>query len=222
MKKMITLFAVTVSVLVLALAPAAQAAPVVTPGDGYTGPYRLAFVTSGSTIPASQDISTYNSFVTAAAAAVTELNALGVTWNCLGSTQPVSAKVNTGTDSTGDANDVPIYTTTGERIANNNADLWDGTILAGIHYDDGTEAGNGGSIQKQTWTGTNADGSPATGDGGPLGYPNPTYFRLARGGYTDGNWISGPSDHVGQSKHLMALSDPIIPPTTDGPLIYAR
>jgi hypothetical protein len=184
-----------------------------TPGDGYTGPYRLAFVTSTTAQPTNSAISWYNAFVTTAADAVPELLALGATWKCLGSTVGTSAKVNTSTDSTGDANDVPIYTTTGLLIATNNADLWDGTIANIICFDNGTVIlPYPGSGEQQAWTGTNTDGTSADaggipGDGNPLGSgPTPNNIRLVRGGYTDGRWISGPTDNDASAKYYLALS----------------
>jgi hypothetical protein len=217
-KRHITLF--TAIAAAAAFASTAQAAPIVTPGDGYEGPYRLAFVTNGEYGAKSQVIADYNTFVSDEAALVSELAALGATWNCIGSTGTVSAKVNTGTDSTGDANDVPIYTTTGLRVADDNADLWDGSIATPVYFGDGTVAGVEGGAQEQTWTGTESDGSsrPVGGDGSYLGAGDggdgtARYITLARGGYTDGNWIEGPSDHDGTpdnnrtyTKHFMAMS----------------
>jgi len=197
------------------------------PGDGYTGPYRIAFVTTGTDRPTNSVIGWYNTYVTTAAAAVTELDDLGATWKCLGSTTGTSAKVNTSTDSTGDANDVPIYTTTGQLIATNNADLWDGDILNPISYDDGTAVPlntTGGNIAA-AWTGTKTDGTPADagsipGDGNPLGSgPTPNNIRMVRGGYTNGGWIFGPTDHDASAKHYLALSDPIGPPPPGAVLI---
>jgi len=187
---------------------------VITDAGGYPGVYRIAFVTTGKTLAQATTIDFYNTFVSDAAAAVSELDDLGVEWKCLGSTSNTSAKVNTSTDSTGDANDVPIYTTTGQLIATNNADLWDGTIQNPIFFDNGTVAGVAGEAQEQAWTGTDADGSSASDTvnggsylgSGPNGDNTSIYMRLVRGGYTDGNWISGPSDHDLQSKHLLALS----------------
>ena len=119
--------------LVLALAPTIQA-DIIPPID-YTGSYRLAFVTSTTTTPVSADIGTYNTFVTNAAAAITELDDLNTTWKVIGSTLAVSAKENTGTYITSDgsynaATDVPIYTTTGKLIALNNDALWGGSGIA--------------------------------------------------------------------------------------------
>ena len=185
---------------------------ITTPGDGYAGDYRIAFVTSTTARPTNSVIGWYNDFVTTAAAAVTELDELGVTWTCIGSTVAVSAKVNTGTDSTGDANDVPIYTTTGLRIADNNDDLWDGNIQNPIWYDDGSTRNHGDPWTEpydppfdQTWTGTSTDGSSDVGSELGSG-PTPNNIRLVRGGYTDGRWITDPDDHDASSKHFLAMS----------------
>ena len=227
MKKLITLFAI--AGLVLALAPTAQAAPITAPGDTYAGDYRIAFVSNGKrgAGPSTDTIVAYNAFVTAEAAAVTELDALGVEWKCIGSTETIDAKVNTSTHTTGDANDVPIYTTTGQLIATNNADLWDGNIQNPISYDDGTAIplNTDNSNPAETWTGTDADGASAsdTVNGGSYlgsgwaGDDTANYVRYVRGGYTDGGWISGVSNHDGYAGgsnpggpailyHFMALS----------------
>jgi hypothetical protein len=189
------------------------------PGDGYTGQYRIAFVTTGTRDATTNVIADYNAFVTAAAAGVTELNVLGATWTCLGSTETIDAKVNTGTLLIADpgydsANDVPIYTTTGQRIADNNADLWDGTIQNPIFFDNGTVAGVAGGAQEQAWTGTQSDGTAEDGGGGdptaPLGgiTAGAQNVGIARGGYTtNGGWIDGGANaNKTGSKHFLALS----------------
>jgi len=195
---------------------------ITTPGDGYTGDYRIAFVSNGKTSAVSQVIGDYNTFVSDEAIAVTELNALGTTWTCIGSTSTVDARDNTDTNpsSTG----VPIYTTSGQRIADDNADLWNDSIQNPIFFGDGTVAGVVGGTQEQTWTGTDNDGTarPVGGDGSYLGSGfggdnTASYITLVRGGYTDKNWINGPSDHDGYEggnrpegpateKHFMAMS----------------
>ncbi len=193
MKKNIVLLAVFA--LVLALAPAAQAAPITAPGDGYDGDYRLAFATSSHPMAdSSRDMTDFNADVTAAAAAVTELNALGTTWTAIASTPTVDARDNSDTNpsSTG----IPIYTTSGLRIADDNADLWDGSIQNPIMLDDGTSGGNltGGqrSYSDYTWTGTNSDGTGASsGDGRQLSTDG--NIRVSRGGRIDSGWISGVS-----------------------------
>jgi hypothetical protein len=186
-----------------------NAGVVTVPGDGYTDPYRIAFVTLGKRGAKSTDIADYNDFVTTEAGLIPELDALGVEWKCIGSTLAVSAKTNTSTHTTGDANDVPIYTTTGQRIADDNADLWDSNIQNPIFYGDGTA--NSGQI----WTGTKTTGESA--DGTPWGWHLGVGvgFNIVGGGdgRTDSAWIYGFDSHDGEAdggstytKHFMALS----------------
>ncbi|CCI32890.1 PEP-CTERM sorting domain-containing protein [Microcystis sp. T1-4] len=120
---------------------AAQAALVVVPtGLAVGDQYRLVFVTAGTRNATSTNINDYNTFVTNQAtggtpgidtALDTALNGAGfdlstITWKAIGSTSAVDARDNTGThpSSTG----VPIYLIDGNRVANNNADLWDGSL----------------------------------------------------------------------------------------------
>ena len=234
-----TIMFAAVAGLVLALAPAARAAPIVTPGDGYTGAYRLAFVTSGVRNAESADIEDYNAFVTTAAGLITELDDLNATWKCIGSTSNVSARVNTQTYTVAldgglydSALDVPIYTTTGLRMADNNADLWDSSIATPVYFDDGTVAGVEGGAQEQTWTGSKANGDSrppvvdgtALGDAGTQVPGNYDYVQLVRGGYTNGAWVGAApgaaSDWAASTKHLMAMSSPIPEPATMSLLVF--
>ena len=155
--------------------------------------------------------------------ASTETKDLATTWTAVGSTKLTSARVNTGTTGTG--TDIHIYTPQGsgnyQLVATSYADLWDGTIATGTHWGDGTEAGAPGGTQIQQWTGTHTDGStrPVGADGsylgsGPNGDNTAAYMTLVRGGYTDGNWITGPSDHDLISKYMMGMSDVIPEPAT--------
>jgi hypothetical protein len=70
----------------------------------------------------------------------------------IGSTSAVSAKVNTGTD--GSQPDVAIYLIDGNKVANNNADLWDGSIQTNINRTQ-TDA----SRSSEVWTGADTNGS---------------------------------------------------------------
>ena len=182
--------------------------------------YRIAFVTTSTRDASSPTIGDYNTFVTTAAGNVTLTIPSGTTWNCIGSTATVSARVNTGTTLTdGGATDVPIYTTTGLRIATGNADLWDGHIENPISFDDGTPIAlnTGSGSTHETWTGTNPDGSGRgdTQDGttfgnyAPLVSGNSSHVCVVRGGHIDGGWITGPSDGGGESKYFLALSSVI-------------
>jgi len=153
---------------------ASTAAPVTVPAGLSPGDqYRLAFVTSTTRDATSSNIVDYNAHVTAAAAAVPELLALGTTWNAIGSTIDIDARDNTGTNpllSVG----VPIYRLDGVEVAENNADLWDGSPAAPIST---TEFGTN-FTSAMVWTGTATDGTalPAytnqLGSGNALnGYP---------------------------------------------------
>ncbi len=92
------------------------------PGDQY----RLAFLTSMTRDAFSLNIADYNAFVTGVANSVAELAALGTTWTAIGSTVTVDARDNTGTNPSSVG--VPIYLLNDTKLADNNADLWDGTI----------------------------------------------------------------------------------------------
>jgi hypothetical protein len=140
----------------------------------------------------------FNADVTTAAGLITELAALGATWTCIGSTPTVDARDNSGTNPN-DETGIPIYTTSGLRIADDNADLWDGSIQNPIMLDDGTSGGNltgippaQRSYADYTWTGSNTDGTGASsGDGRQLSTDG--NLRVSRGGKIDAGWISGVS-----------------------------
>ncbi|MBC1194095.1 PEP-CTERM sorting domain-containing protein [Microcystis aeruginosa BLCCF158] len=136
-----------VALATLVTASAAQAALVVVPADLAPGAqYRLVFVTAGTRNATSTNIDDYNTFVTNEAtggtpaidtALDTALNGAGfdlstITWKAIGSTASVDARDNTGTNPTLSTG-VPIYLIDGNRVANNNADLWDGSIQTAIN-----------------------------------------------------------------------------------------
>jgi hypothetical protein len=70
-----------------------------------------------------------------------------ITWKAIGSTPTVAARDNTGTNpsSTG----VPIYLIDGNRVANNNGDLWDGSIQTPINRTQSDTV-----LNDRVWTGT--------------------------------------------------------------------
>ncbi|REJ57611.1 MAG: PEP-CTERM sorting domain-containing protein [Microcystis aeruginosa DA14] len=162
----------------LGTASAAQAALVVVPpGLAPGAQYRLVFVTSGARDGTSDNIDDYNTFVTNQVTGSALANALSgagltTTWKAISSTDATSAKVNTGTD--GSQPDVPIYLIDSNRVANNNNDLWDGSILTPINR---TQLDT--ITQPVVWTGTETSGIPAlcalgsgsgaTGDAGSTG-----------------------------------------------------
>ena len=213
-----------------AFASTAQAAPIVAPTDGYMGPYRLAFQTNGSTLATLAQMSDYNTFVTTEAGLITELAALGTTWTAIGSTKtqgginptPVDARDNTNTNPTVETG-VPIYTTTGLRIADDNADLWDGSIQNPIFYGDGTDPLLAHQFAARAFTGTASDGTAYTvGDGDSLSSgdgTNQVNIRMARGGNTDGCWVgcASFSDYDPRGLKMLAISGVIGSGTTADP-----
>jgi len=148
-----TILLAAVAGVVLAMAGAAQASIKTMPTGLYLGDqFRLVFVTSTTRDALSTNIADYNAFVTAAATAVPELNALGTTWTAIGSTGAVNANVNTLTRSTDPS--YPIYNLADQLVASGNVDLWDGTIQNAIHMNE-----LGSSVAVYTWTGTHGGGT---------------------------------------------------------------
>lgn len=171
----LAVFLLLVLALVAARSPVARAAAITTPPGLNPGDqYRLIFVTTGTRDGSSQDIAVYNAFATAQVSAIPALAALNTTWTavastgCPGFTQAglcdktrpaVNARDNTNTNPNV-AIGLPIFGLNGLRIANNNADLWDGSLLNAITNQNGTQP----SVSVLTGTSTNG-----TGPNGPLG-----------------------------------------------------
>jgi hypothetical protein len=140
-----------VLVAVVVLNATLLAANVVLPTDLAPGsPYQLVFVTSGSRDSLSADINDYNAFVAAQATSSVSSVVQGATWKAIMSTPTVNAVDNAPTYS-----DVPIYNTHGDRVANNSADLWDGSIRNPIQYNENGELYTDSSV----WTNTYYDGT---------------------------------------------------------------
>jgi hypothetical protein len=169
-------------------ATAALAAPITIPAGLNPGDqYRLAFVTSTFRTATSTDIADYNAFVTAAANSQTELAALGTTWMAIASTATVDARDNTGTNPSSTGFPIFLLDPASTKIADNNADLWDGDLDAALNV---TESGTSIAPSRDlVWTGTTS-----TGEGQPgrvLGSTDPQY-----GLYFDPSvrWVSSAND----------------------------
>lgn len=128
--------------------------------------YRLAFYTSGKITSESADITIYNAFIQGLADTTTVYDigvVEGVTWNIIGSTDAVDARDNTSTNPYEDGIGGTIFLLDGTTVvANNYADLWDGSIQHVINL---TELG---TLPTYFWpaTGTYLDGTEAPGHGG--------------------------------------------------------
>ena len=155
----------------LALAAPAQAQTEMVPADWALKPadlgageqFRLIFVSSTGRDALSTDIADYNTFVsTRAAAGVTAMRTYADDFKALVSTASVNARANTLTRATD--TDVPIYwvrtgtVPAGSRVADDYADLYDGTWKTGAGgYDE--SGGTVGIDSDRFWTGMNTDGT---------------------------------------------------------------
>ncbi|HEX5790845.1 MAG TPA: hypothetical protein VFY13_06805, partial [Luteolibacter sp.] len=124
--------------------------------------YRLVFVSSGTTTAQSTNLATYDTFVQNLATTA----GLGAgNWKMIGSTSTVDARDHTATNpSTNGSAEAVILIDGSTVIANNYADLWDGSIDAAINR---TEQGVGG-VSTEVFTGTYNNGTKE-GDGRYLG-----------------------------------------------------
>jgi hypothetical protein len=121
------------------------------PGDTY----QLVFVTSGTIMARDSEIRVYNDFVQAAAdLAKIDMNSplfgLDVTWKAIVSTLELNADVNAEVNG-------PVYNLQGQRVANDYNDMWDGSLINPISFNErGEHAGS------QVWTGSWYDGKTQT------------------------------------------------------------
>jgi hypothetical protein len=190
--------------------------PVVVPPDLIPGDkYRLVFVTSTKRDALAQDIATYNTFVANVAAGVPALNALGTTWNCIGSAGNrstgiyINANANTLTRTTDPS--APIYRLDGLRVTAGNSDLWDGSLANPIAL---TETGD--SLNTKVWTGTQStgvrNGDWFLGDTGG-GW---VYFGVSTGsgsGSGGSAWVDNLGDQKSTPYSFYAMSGVLTAPT---------
>ena len=121
--------------------------------------FRLIFVTYQGHPATSTDIENYNTYVQSQANASNALAGIKThssSFRVLGSTEAVDARDNTGTTHTDDQPGVPIYWLNGSKVADDYADLYDGTWddEANPTRRDGNTVSPG-----QVWTGSNNDGT---------------------------------------------------------------
>jgi hypothetical protein len=117
-------------------APAALIPAGLSPGDQFY----IIFVTSTARDATSTDIADYNAFVNTAAdlSSAKDTDNASITWRVVAATA--------GNDQcdpyNGDVSATPIYNLNGVKLANDRADMLDGTIAARVEYDEtGTSAG---------------------------------------------------------------------------------
>ena len=158
------------------------------------GTFQEIFVTgSPITTGASNSISTYNNWVTLNAASFGSFPA-GTTWDAVASTASVAANVNAPSGS------YPIYNTAGQLVSVGNS-IYSGSLANPVGYD---AAGNPVGESTPVWTGSNADGTAATGQTLGTAFPvegNPTV--------TGSSWLVSGTSASSNSAALYALSGPI-------------
>ena len=171
------------------------------PGDTF----RLVFVESPATVATSSSIAFYDNLITSdACPTLCTYNGSAVTWHVLGSTASVSAVSRDPATTTSS----PIYRLDGALVASNGADLWSGNISAPIN--DVVAAGvyYPGGYNGVEWTGTNANGTSATGH--ELGSSTPV---IGYNIYTDYNWVDTGGAAATASQALYAISSTMTVPT---------
>jgi hypothetical protein len=139
------------AILFFLITTTANAALIVPPGLAPGEAYQLAFVTSGTTVATSADISYYNSFVQSVADAANIGSSLGITWSAIASTESTDANTNAVVSG-------KVFNMNGELLAFSFSDFWDGTHTLGVGIDFNE---NGTGRNSNVWTGSNADGSRA-------------------------------------------------------------
>jgi len=204
---------------VFVLAPAAQAGTIdasnyLVPADlGVGDTFHLTFLTSTTTSAESDNIADYNAHVSDAANLATSVVADGGwTWKAIVSTPTVDAIENTGTTYTVGSPGFPIYRVPwvgGDDvvhyplIAEDYADLWDGSIATWLHR---TESNPGGDTWSWQATGTAWDGTASANPLGGAG-ENVTY---GENNSTGAAWIaSGTYDKTATWFRVYAISEPL-------------
>jgi len=195
-------FALSIVCLLVVTLGQVSAGPIITeptslsPGDSY----RLAFLTSQLHNAVSSDINVYNTFVDGLGD-----NVIASDWRVIGSTSTVDARDNTGTSPIDVG--VPIFMLNDVLVANDNADLWDGSLAAGIKVrDDGVVA------SRIVWTGTHEAGFAT---GGPLGGDNfigVTTYGLSYLPAIQGSWVDWGTSPTSEVNPLYAMSDVLVMP----------
>ena len=155
--------------------------PLIPSGLGVGDEFRLLFITSTTRDATSTDISDYNSFVQArAAAGYGAIRSFSSGFMVVGSTASVDARDNTSTTYTSSDKGVPIYWLNGNKLADDYEDFYDGS------WDDEANQRNESGVSLSinfVFTGTNHDGTKTTR---PLGHTGVTVGALDSTGVNEG------------------------------------
>ena len=139
------------------------------PSDLDTGDqFRVLFLSSMKTDATSTDIADYNTFIkNRAAAGHTDIQAYSAGFRAVGCTDAVNTRINTGTNTNTDGAGVPIYWLNGNKIADDNADFYDGDWddEANDKNESGTDGPNTSQDSNLPFTGCEHNGRKAVGAG---------------------------------------------------------
>ncbi|HYV36613.1 MAG TPA: PEP-CTERM sorting domain-containing protein [Gemmataceae bacterium] len=97
----------------------------------------------------------------------------------------------------------PVYNLAGQRLANNSADLWDGSLAAPVRY---TEYGIAISGNTHVWTGTNTAGNANGLDLGGWLNPGAPVGLVGDATFADSRWLGNSNLAGTQTAHLYAIS----------------
>ena len=188
----------TVVITLVIITGELQAALVFQPADLNAGDeYRLVFTSSTVRDATSADIADYNAHVQAAADAAPVVSTWGLSWTAIASTPTVDAISNTATPVS--TPDIPVFLIDGTKVADNYADLWDGSLASPLSR---TELDTVPAVD--TWTGTDTDGTASIVF--PLGAAN---VRFGSSNATTGLWVSTASTSRTQMRPLYAISNTV-------------
>jgi hypothetical protein len=175
--------------------------------------YHLAFLTDGTTNAINELLEQYDAFVTADAAKNADL--VDIEWRAVGSTAHVTASEHL--DIKG-----PVYRIDGVQIADNERDLWDGSLDAPLNV---TPSG-ARNVDETVWTGATRSGGRATCTTvSPmkecaLGLPDAESQVMAAisSSATNSDWITGYESHSWtRQKRMYAISAELMVPQVSIP-----
>lgn len=181
--------------------PRTQAAPYVPPSLSPGDSYHLVFITDGLHDATSGVIATYNNFVQSQASlnpVLTGTN-MGVTYKAIVSTTTIDANANAVVSA-------PVYNFNGDKIADNFADMWDGTIDNAIAYNQFVAT----VFPPDIWTGSQTSGIGSVG--AELGQANP---RTGRSDLADGRWIDEIFSNSSFNSRFYGLSQELTVPVPE-------
>jgi hypothetical protein len=200
MKKLLSVlsvFAVTAIAAGAAFAGSINTPAGLNPGDSF----RLVFVTSTQTAATSNDLATYDNFVSTNAAGTT-YNGNQITWQAIVSNTTINARDHIGLQST---SLTPIYTVSGTLVSTGN--LWSGALLNPINKGVQWPYQYHGSV----WSGTLSDGTSSIGSEMGTAYPN--YALTGTSSSASSSWIAFGPPITTEVPHLYGISSILTVPS---------